>query len=393
MSLLLVFDSHPVQYRVPVWQAMEKMVPGSVHVAYASDCSVKGHMDEGFGRAVAWDVPLMQGYPNTILSTENGPPLRGWASLTGKGTGALMDRLQPDAVLLTGLNYRYDLAACREARRRKIPVWLRCENQDESVMRSYLKAKLRSLTYRLAYRNIDRFFYIGELNRQHYLRHGVTVAQLSPARYGTVDRFAGLSPAEKASLANQTRTAAGILDGAVVVGFSGKLIPKKNPELLVSMLEFLPPPLQARIWLYFLGSGELQAKLEEMAGSAVKSGLCAGVTFAGFANQSQLPGHYATMDSFVLPSRRLGETWGLVANEAMQAGCAVIVSEAVGSGADFAGWDRFRVFPVEDARALAAHVTELSQLPRDFGWARSQLIPYSLETTAQALLQALESHG
>jgi len=29
----------------------------------------------------------------------------------------------------------------------------------------------------------------------------------------------------------------------------------------------------------------------------------------------------------VLPSRRAGETWGLVVNEALQAGCAVIVSE------------------------------------------------------------------
>ena len=54
MNNLLVFDSHPVQYRVPIWKEMEAMYPGSVHVVYASDCSVKGYSDKDFGKTVAW---------------------------------------------------------------------------------------------------------------------------------------------------------------------------------------------------------------------------------------------------------------------------------------------------------------------------------------------------
>ena len=49
MSKLIVFDSHPVQYRVPIWKSIEKNNPGTIHVVYASDCSVKGHVDSGFG--------------------------------------------------------------------------------------------------------------------------------------------------------------------------------------------------------------------------------------------------------------------------------------------------------------------------------------------------------
>ena len=40
----------------------------------------------------------------------------------------------------------------------------------------------------------------------------------------------------------------------------------------------------------------------------------------------------------------MGETWGLVVNEALQAGCSVIVSDAVGCHADFKDWERVRVF-------------------------------------------------
>jgi glycosyltransferase involved in cell wall biosynthesis len=56
------------------------------------------------------------------------------------------------------------------------------------------------------------------------------------------------------------------------------------------------------------------------------------VRFAGFRNQGELPAFYALADIFVLPS--INETWGLVINEAMNAGCAIITTDQVGSAAD-----------------------------------------------------------
>jgi glycosyltransferase involved in cell wall biosynthesis len=97
------------------------------------------------------------------------------------------------------------------------------------------------------------------------------------------------------------------------------------------------------------------------------------------------------MDVMVLPSRRMGETWGLVANEAMQAGCGVIVSDAVGSGADFKFWDRFRIFKGEDATELANRINELSQFDRDFSWAADGLKNYSIEATAAAFINELQT--
>ena len=76
-------------------------------------------VDEEFGKKVAWDEPMLSGYQHTVLNCEKGEPLSSWGSLTGKGVKELIDKIKPDAVLLVGLNYRYDLVAYIEARRRR----------------------------------------------------------------------------------------------------------------------------------------------------------------------------------------------------------------------------------------------------------------------------------
>ncbi|WP_432713827.1 glycosyltransferase, partial [Pedobacter sp.] len=386
---LLVFDSHPVQYRVPIWQAMEKIHPGSIHVVYGSDCTIQGFADHEFGITFAWDVPMLAGYPSTILNCVKGKPLAGWGSLTGKGVKEMISQLAPSAVLLTGLNFRFDLTAYLEARRQGIPVWLRCETQDHAFRRSKLKTIVRSLIYKSAYLFLNRVFYIGELNKRHYLKHHVNPIKLKPARYGTEDKFAEIKSEDKLRLRSYTRKAAGAVSNAFVIGFSGKLIPKKNPELLFYMLDYLPAEVRARTHLYFVGSGELLEPLQHLATTALKK---YGVKtfFAGFINQSQLPAHYLAMDIMVLPSRKMGETWGLVANEAMQAGCGVVVSNAVGCSADFYAWERFRVFKNGDALSLAGKVASLSHYPREFEWAKSKLQSYSIKATADSLLNELK---
>ena len=47
-----------------------------------------------------------------------------------------------------------------------------------------------------------------------------------------------------------------------------------------------------------------------------------------------MPAIYQSADVFVIPSQGPGETWGLSVNEAMAAGCAVLVSDKCGCHAD-----------------------------------------------------------
>jgi len=385
---LVVFDSHPVQYRSPIWQAIEEMKPGNLHVVYASDCSVRGHIDKGFGQSVTWDEPMLAGYSNTILNCEKGTPLSGWGSITGKGVKKIIETEKPSAILLTGLNYKYDLVAYLHALLKGIPVWLRCETQDEAVIRSGFKAIVRSIIYKIGYSGLNKVFYIGELNKQHYLNHLVKPFRLKPALYGTVNRFTNFNNAEKKEIRNKARQIAKIDDDDFVIGFSGKFIPKKDPLILFEMLEHLPVAVREKVHFYFMGSGELENELKDLAAAALTK-YNINTFFAGFVNQSQLASHYLAMDLMILPSRRMGETWGLVANEAMQAGCGVIVSDAVGCNANFKTMDRFRVFKERNAVELATSVVELHQFPRDFDWANQQLTAYSIATTADAIINEI----
>jgi len=388
MKKLLIFDSHPVQYRVPIWKSLFNQMPGCLHVVYATDCSVKGHIDEGFGQQIAWDEPLLEGYEFTVLNCTKGQPLVGSRSLTGNGINKIIEKIKPDAILLTGLNYKYDWIAYLAARRNKLPLLLRCETQDEAFTRPLLKTILRKIIYWFVYKGISHFFYIGNKNKEHYLNHGVPEQKLSPALYGTINRLTNLSDDDKQKMRIKLRNDAKIEKSAIVIGFSGKFIDKKNPVILFEALKYLPPELRKRIVLYFMGSGELEAILKEKASiSFAESGVNA--IFPGFINQSQIGNHYLIMDIFILPSRRMGETWGLVVNEALQAGCATIVSNAVGCSADFKNFDNFLIFNEGDAADLAKCIADLSKIKRDFNWAFNFLKPYSIDISATNILNFL----
>lgn len=385
---LLVFDSHPVQYRAPVWRCIEQIRPGTIHVVYASDCSVKGHDDSGFGQVVTWDEPMLIGYQNTVLNCEKGQPLSGWSSLTGAGIVEILDKLKPNFVLLTGLNYRYDWVALWQSKKRNIPVFLRCETQDEASSRSRLKGCIRFFCYFLVYKLFAKFLFIGILNRQHYLRHGVSISNLFSSTYATVDRFIQLDLITKYKMRSDCRIRFNITESKFVIGFTGKLIPKKNPEILYKILNYLPEQLVKNSCIYFLGSGELDEKLKQLALSAqITFGV--NTIFTGFINQTEMPSHYLAMDILVLPSRKNGETWGLVVNEALQSGCGVVVSDAVGCHKDFNGWERFRVFEEGNAEELSNCVKELAQFTRDFNWAQEGLEEYSIKSIGESIINVM----
>jgi len=81
----------------------------------------------------------------------------------------------------------------------------------------------------------------------------------------------------------------------------------------------------------------------------------------------------------------------LVVNEALQAGCAVTLSDAVGCGAEFAGLRHCRVFTENDARGLAESLALLADdLPGDRGWARDFMGGYSTEAAARAIAEAMD---
>ena len=381
---LLVFDSHPVQYKAPVYQQLARLKPGAFKVVYATDCSVRGHSDRDFGQVVAWDTPLLDGYEHIVLNNERGVPLQGFRSLTGRGIFNLLKGERPKAVLLSQFLYESDLVTYLACLFLRIPIWIRHETQDEAFQRSGLKRTVRSLAYRIIYRGVSRAFFIGQLNREHLLRHGMKEDMLTSAPYCVDTTIPAMTAESKSAMRKEVRAKLEIKADETLVLFSGKLISKKDPGLLLEAFGLLSPARRDTAKVVFLGSGTLLEELKK--DSARFEGR---VSFAGFVNQREIPGYYLAADLLVLPSRRMGETWGLVVNEALHAGCGVIVSDAVGSHREFGGWERVRVIKEGDAATCAKAIEELAGFPRSFDWCAKEMERYSVQAAAAALASKL----
>lgn len=381
---LLIFDSHPVQYKAPVYKELAGQKPGGIKVIYSTDCSVRGHLERDFGQVVAWDTPLLDGYEHLVLNNERGVPLHGFRSLTGRGIFRLLQRERPAAVLISQFLYEADLVTCLCCLLLRIPIWIRHETQDEAFQRRPWKRILRSLAYRVIYGGVSHAFFIGQLNREHLLRHGIKENHLSFAPYCVDSPFPEMSPQSKTKTRSEVRTKLGIGENETVILFSGKLIPKKAPDLILSAFSRLSPERKQTMRIIFLGSGVMLDDLKKQAEQFPDR-----VIFAGFVNQRDLPGYYLAADMLILPSRRMGETWGLVVNEALHAGCGVIVSEAVGSHREFGTWERVRVIKEGDAAACAKGIEELAKYRRSFDWCEQAMEKYSVRAAAAAIASKL----
>ena len=64
---LAYFVSHPIQYQVPMLRRIAKEKDIQLKVFFRSGLSLKKYNDPGFGEAVKWDVPLLEGYDHEFL--------------------------------------------------------------------------------------------------------------------------------------------------------------------------------------------------------------------------------------------------------------------------------------------------------------------------------------
>jgi glycosyltransferase involved in cell wall biosynthesis len=382
--MLVVFDSHPIQYKAPVYQRLATYLNDELHVVYASDCSVRGYADHDFGQNLFWSPALLKGYDNTVLNCERGKPLNGFFSLGTKGLGAVFSKHRPHVCMLSQWLYLFDLAVCYHCRSHNIPLILRQETQDEAQQRNALKAAVRTLFYRSLYAHIDAFAVIGRLNANHYLAHGVPESRLFSSPYCVEDRWSVLSESVKQERRRRLRASLAASEAETIFLFSGKLTAKKGVDILLRACAHLKTKHLTEDWrLWVIGSGPEEEHLRSMA-----INLNLPVDFMGFKGQDSLVDYYLAADVLVVPSRRQGETWGLVVNEGLHAGCSVVMSASVGCSAEFCGWPGVSVFPEEDDCALALALRNCIPLTRDYQRYTKQMQHYSIDSAAQGILRA-----
>ena len=385
---LLILASHPVPYHASVFRKISQQLAQAGHeclVVYLSDFSLQGYFERSFSLSLAWDEPLLEGYRSVILNKSVNHQPVSFFDLKSPGFQQLLQSEKPTRILVVTLNYLGAISAIVQARLQGIPLTLRFETNDIAFVRSKYKEIGRFLAYKSLYTLFDSAIAYGTLNRQHLLSHGFNSKQLGLSYFCVPDRFQSLSLEEKQHLRETLRRQLGFSDDQTVVLFCGKLIVKKNPELLIAAMSHIAESERRRLALLYVGAGFLAEKLQSMAASI--SDLQ--VHFAGFKNQLELPPYYLAADLLVLPSRRQGETWGLVVNEALHAGLPCIVTDAVGCALDFADFPDFQVIPENDPISLAQGITKVRDRPRDFERYHSLMKQFSEGFCAQKVTDFL----
>lgn len=356
--MLAIVTSHPIQYQAPLWRALAA-AGVNFQVWFLTPHALQPSKDREFGRTFAWDLDLLAGYPHRFLAIRpawsldrfNGIRLqRDWKTeLREHGVTTLW---------VEGWRFRTLWSAVAAAHELGISVWLRGESHDLAP-ETWTRRLFRRLALGWLFRRVDRFLCIGSANQRFYQQRGIREERLLAAPY-CVDngRFTAMAH-ELAPRRDELRRKWHVAPDAFCVLFCGKLIPKKRPFDLVAAARLAPRPAGRPIHLLFAGDGELATELRgALAGPDAPAH-----TFAGFLNQSEIPTAFVAADCLVLPSD-YGETWGLVANEALAAGRPVIVSDHCGCAEDLAApLGEGHVFPCGDAAALAASLDVAASRP------------------------------
>ena len=317
--------THPIQYQSPL---VRYLVASGIdlELVYATDITATGYRDTGFGQDVKWDVPLLSGYPYHVLFP--GTDIPSGLSGLSKYYAALNTTLKvlaADVVWVHGWGNAYPLAAVLAAKQLKLPVWMRGETSLDCLHGGRIRQFAHKRVLSLLFRTISRFLAIGSANRDFYRVHGVSESRIHMAPYA-VDNVFFQERCQKASVNRERlRQKLGIDEDRPIVLFSGKLTCVKDPATLIRAIGLASA---TRPMLLLAGDGILRPSLENLA-NEVAPGL---VKFLGFCNQTELPAFYDLCDLFVLPS--VFEPWGLVVNEAMNAGKPIVISNKVGAAYD-----------------------------------------------------------
>lgn len=322
--------SHPIQYQAPLLRRIAQEPDIDLTVLYSSDFSLHEYRDSGFGVGVEWGVPLLGGYRHKFLAAIRDQRRTGVASIISRGILKELRAGAYDALWVHGYTSVNSLQGMLAAKAMGIPVLLRAESWLQDRSRNEARTAAKRVFFAALKGLVDGVLPIG-LRNVAYWRHylGDDFLQfLMP--YAVDNEYFQQRCAEAATRRGALLKELDLDPSRPVILFAAKLQKRKRCEDLIEAYKSLCSERGGKLQpsLVIVGDGEERIVLE----AQVEASGLRDVRFCGFRNQSELPRFFDLASVFVLPSRH--EPWGLVVNEVMNAGKAVIVSDEVGCQPD-----------------------------------------------------------
>jgi glycosyltransferase involved in cell wall biosynthesis len=213
-----------------------------------------------------------------------------------------MRSLKPRHVILFGYNYPTYLTIALVRCLLRRPTYLFCETTLYDSVPVAWKRSLKSLFFRIAF---HRFIVPGSRSLEYLNAHGVARERMLIAR--NASSMAPREPREP------------VLGEDLRLLFVGRLAPEKRIVEFVKVFAEVGPGYRLTI----AGYGQKQREILEIAENHP------GIEMLGSVEPDELSRIYNRHDVLVLVSR--SEPWGLVVNEAINHGLALILSASVGS--------------------------------------------------------------
>jgi glycosyltransferase involved in cell wall biosynthesis len=363
-------------YRIPVFNALAQREGIDLHVVFLSE------NDPGLRQWRVYKTEI--GFAYEVLPYWRRRFGR-YHVLMNRGVTGALGRIKPDVVLCGGYNYLASWMAAGWARSHKVPLLLWSESTVSDQRRGY---RLVEFVKKRFLSRCQAFVVPGK-SSFHYLQDLAIQGQNIYVAPNAVDVQLFSQIADEARDNKSEVQARHNLPSRYFL-YVGRLVRAKGVFELLDAYAQLDRKIRGEMGLVFVGDGESRNALMRRA-AKISPGI---LQFFGFMHREQLPQIYALADALIFPTH--SDTWGLVVNEAMSCGLAVIASSVAGCVADLVtdGWNGFVVQPGQPdglASAMARLAVDSQYRTQMGSRSRARVQAYSPAAWAEGMVQAVES--
>lgn len=330
---LAIIATHPIQHFCPQYASLALRDDVQLLVLFHSTQGLTPYHDAEFERVISWKGDLADGFD--WVHVPNARTLR-----------TELDRFRPDWVWIYGYRSKVSRYALRWLLRNP---HVSCAYVSDSELRhheSNIRRVLKRLILRVIFKRVDAFLTVGNANEEFYRSAGAGNERLVRMHY-PID-ILEMRRSQGSDGSSNIRESLGIRPNAVVILNVGKLISRKRQANLIECAVRFSPD-EAHFIL--VGSGGDESALREQAGQA------ANVSLVGFVPPTELPPYYELADIYVHVSSH--DPHPLSVSEAINFGCAIVVSRTIGSWGnddDVRPYQNGFVVDVDDGDALFSAV-------------------------------------
>jgi glycosyltransferase involved in cell wall biosynthesis len=320
--------THPIQYAAPLMRLINRSADIEAVPIYLTDFSLRGAVDKQFGVKVVWDIDLLEGTdPIFVDGYKTREVSTGLTAMPAPQVWKIVREARLDALVVQGHVQLAVHIAVLAAKSIGIPVFYRSETHL-LLPRGKAKRIARRLLMGGYYKLLDGFLAIGTRNHLFYRAMGVPDSKVFDVPYAVDNERMIANSSLSSSQRSAKRRELGARDGIPLLVYASKLTRRKHPDDLLKAARSLRRE-GLDFDLLFVGTGEMEGELRNAAAANFPG---PPPLFTGFLNQTELPAVLGASDIFILPAEN--EPWGLIINEAMCAGLAIVTSREVGAVPD-----------------------------------------------------------